>query len=137
MFYIVETAYKVIKMNITKISFNGYFQILKKYFREGRLPNVKYGIYGGELTADNITIEHLNPLGCGGKTTLGNIALATYENNHKRGHKPLHQVLTMDMVDKYLAQFENVEFPGFSGDAYITALRANVNDCLKNQKIIS
>ena len=60
--------------------------------------------------------------------------IATLENNHKRGHQPLHKVLTMDMVDEYLSQFENVEFPGFSGDAYITKLRANVEQYLKQQK---
>ena len=121
-------------MNIAKISFNGYFPILKKYFREGYLPSVKYGIYGGELTPDNVTIEHLNPSCGGGKTALGNVALATYENNQKRGHKPLYEVLTMDMVDEYLAQFEFVELPGFSGDAYIAKLRANVEEYFKLHK---
>lgn len=121
-------------MKISKISFGGYYPILKKYFREGLLPNVKYGIYGGELTADNVTIEHLIPSVNGGKTELGNIALATLENNHKRGHQPLYKVLTMDMVDEYLSQFEDVEFPGFSGDAYIAKLRANVKECLNQEK---
>ena len=40
-----------------------------------------------KLTPKNITIEHVLPISKGGKTTLSNIALATYSNNIKRGSK--------------------------------------------------
>ena len=40
------------------------------------MPSVKYGLYGGELNIDNVSLEHLKPHSWGGKTEWGNLALA-------------------------------------------------------------
>lgn len=111
----------------------GYSSILKTSWRKGLMPSVKIGIYGGKLTQGNITLEHVQPLSKGGKTTLSNLALATYSNNILRGSKPLKWFLDLDIFDKYLKQFENIEIMNFSGNKYIEALTATIERILKQQ----
>ena len=79
-----------------KISFNGYRSPIKTMWRQGVL-RVPRGIYGEILTTDNISLEHLIPISCGGETTLGNIALASQKMNSLRGAKPLNEVLTSEV----------------------------------------
>ena len=109
----------------------GYTSIIKTSWRKGLMPSVKIGIYGGQLTPKNITIEHVLPISKGGKTTLSNIALATYSNNIKRGSKPLRWFLDMDIFEKYLKQFEDIEIMNFNGNKYIEALTKTIERILK------
>ncbi len=118
-------------MFISNISF-GYRTILKEYFLKGLLPTVKYGIYGGELTQDNVTIEHLRPRCEGGGTELSNIALATWDNNHRRKNKPLCKVLTQNQADIYLKQFEDVDLPDFNGKQYINWVKGTLEKLLNS-----
>ena len=67
----------------------GYSHKLKTLYKQGKLPTVKYGFYGGELTKDIVSLEHLQPHSKGGKTVLNNLVLATIENNNRRGNKSL------------------------------------------------
>lgn len=100
------------------ISF-GYSHKLKTLYKEGKLPTVKYGFYGGELTKDIVSLEHLQPHSKGGKTVLNNLVLATVENNNKRGNKSLWEYLNPENVIKYLSQFIGVKTDGFNGDDYV------------------
>lgn len=100
------------------ISF-GYSHQLKTLYKEGKLPTVKYGFYGGELTKDIVSLEHLQPHSKGGKTVLNNLVLATVENNNKRGNKSLWEYLNPENVLKYLNQFIGVKTDGFNGDDYV------------------
>ena len=109
----------------------GYTSIIKTAWNKGLMPSVQIGIYGGKLTPKNITIEHVLPISKGGKTTLSNIALATYSNNIKRGSKPLKWFLDMDIFEQYLKQFEGVKIMGFDGKKYIEVLTATVERILK------
>lgn len=104
---------------------------LKLHFLKGHLPSVRYGIYGGELTPDNVTIEHLQPRSKGGKTTYNNIALATKLNNNRRSSHPLKNYLTDTMADEYLNQFRGVEIDDFSGDRYIRRVEPTIRRLLK------
>ena len=57
------------------ISF-GYSHYLKTYWYEGKLPSVKYGMYGGRLKKKGInktTLEHIRPHSQGGPTTIDNL----------------------------------------------------------------
>lgn len=51
---------------ITPISFT-YKSPLKTEWLKGNMPSVTHGIYGGILTKDNITLEHIKPHSKGGK----------------------------------------------------------------------
>ncbi len=121
-------------MYISNISF-GHKHRLKDYYLAGRLPTVKVGIYGGNLTKDNVTIEHIKPVSKGGKTRINNIALATWENNHNRKNVPLISKLKNEDLEKYLAQFVDVKLPNFDGNDYITAVRDTINNILANQTV--
>ena len=105
---------------------------LKTLWLEHKLPSVRYGIYGGKLTPDTVTIEHLQPRSKGGKTTYNNIALATKLNNNRRSSHPLKNYLTDTMADEYLNQFRGVEVDDFSGDRYIRRVEPTIKRLLKN-----
>ena len=88
-----------------KISF-GYSTTISKLFKEGKLPSVTKGFYGGELSIDpkslqRISNEHLLPKSKGGHTTLANIVLATVENNSKRSNEPLSKYFQKEKADEY------------------------------------
>lgn len=104
---------------------------LKTLWLKHKLPSVRYGIYGGELTPDTVTIEHLQPRSKGGKTTYNNIALATKLNNNRRSSHPLKNYLTATMADEYLKQFRGVEVDDFSGDRYIRRVEPTIRRLLK------
>ena len=39
----------------------GYSSPLKTLFKKGKLPSVTKGFYGGTLTKDTVSLEHLKP----------------------------------------------------------------------------
>ena len=110
----------------------GYSHPIKTYWRKGLLPSVQYGLYGGKLTQDNISIEHLIPKSQKGHTFFDNIALATKRNNNIRGSKPLKDFLSKEQVESYLDQFRGIKLPDFDGFKYIEA----VKNTLRNLGII-
>lgn len=113
---------------ITPIPFKK--NVLKKEWLKGNLPTVQKGIYGGILTKDNISLEHVNCKCFGGKTKTFNLALATQEFNNLRGNKPLKYFLDKDVFIQYLEQFKNVDLPNFNGIEYIKGLIKTVIDVL-------
>lgn len=105
---------------------------VKRLYKEGKLPSVEYGIYGGLLDEDNVTDEHVIPKSKGGTKKTSNMALATAKNNFDRGNRPLKEVLTKENLDRYLKQFENVDLPneGFNGWRYIKGLLNSITIAL-------
>lgn len=110
-----------------QVTFSTYHQptfrqsLLKGLFKRGKLPTVKKGLYGGDLTPETVTDEHIIPRSKGGSSRPGNIALATEKNNGGRGNDPLKQHLTEEQAEEYLEQFRDVEVPeeNFDGNSYI------------------
>ena len=100
------------------ISFK-YKSILKTLFKNGELPSVVKGLYGGVLTKNNVTLEHIKAKSKGGASKLSNYAIATFKNNNKRGNLPITEFLTKESAREYLKQFENVKLPNFDGEQYI------------------
>lgn len=88
------------------------------------MSTVTHGLYGGVLTRDTVSLEHIKPVSQGGKTVLNNLALATKENNNKRGNEDIGKFLTFEMIRNYLAQFKGIQIKGFNGDKYIEVLKA-------------
>ena len=116
---------------INQINF-GYKSILKTYWREGKLPSVTHGIYGGELTKDNVTLEHLKPHSKKGRTVLNNLALSKNINNWKRGNKPIGDFLDKDLFEQYCEQFKGLKLPFFNGDNYIKEITKTIERLLKS-----
>ena len=108
-----------------KVSFK-YSHIIKTYWRKGLLP-VKFGLYGGRLTQDTVSLEHLVPKAKQGRTHFANVALATKRNNSIRGSAPICEHLTSEQAERYLAQFQGVKLPDFDGDKYIRAIRRTLS----------
>ena len=104
------------------ISFTAYNSELKSLFKKGKMPSVTHGIYGDPIDADTVSLEHLEPHSLGGKTELGNLALANKFKNSKRGNNPLHWFLNWAMVEEYLSQF-NFSIKGFDGFSYQDKIR--------------
>ena len=103
-----------------------YKSVLKTQWLNGNMPTVKIGIYGGKLTPDNITLEHIVPHCKGGKTQLANLALATGANNYKRSAKPFSQYFNKDTFNRYIEQFRDIRLPEFDGQKYIEMLTKTV-----------
>lgn len=115
------------------ISFK-YKSILKTEWLRGNMPTVKHGIYGGLLTPQNISLEHINCRCYNGKTELSNLALATRQLNELRGNKPLRFFLTGDKFIEYIKQFENVNLPNFNGKEYTQGLIKTIIEVLGKGK---
>lgn len=111
--------------------FTGYKFIVKKLWREGKLPTVTREVYGDILTQENVSAEHIIPKSKPhSRTTLDNLALSTMENNNKRGNKPLCWYFSEEKFDNYCKQFEGVRVGKFNGDDYIAALTKTVRKVL-------
>ena len=131
---------------ITNISF-GYTTTISKLFKDGKLPSVTKGFYGGDLEINPKSLqrasnEHLKPKSLGGQTNLANIVLATVENNAKRGNDLLSNYFNKEKADEYWKQFENliVEYQKgnktkiFDGNKYIEETQKTVKKVLESEK---
>lgn len=96
----------------------GYSNPLKSLFKKGKLPTVTKGFYGGDLTVQNVSLEHLVPHSLGGKTELSNLVLATKENNNRRSNLPIKDFINVDCIREYLKQFSGVLIDNLSGESY-------------------
>lgn len=105
--------------------------LLKTYWLEGKLPSVTHGLYGGKLTKDTVTLEHILPHSKGGKTKLNNLALSKNINNWSRGNKPLSEFLNKETFKQYCEQFKGVKLPLFNGEEYIKQITRTVEKELK------
>lgn len=108
----------------TITTFGGYNSILKDMYKDGKLPSVKVGLYGGRLSKQTVSLEHIKPASKGGSTALKNMALSTKENNRLRGNRDINNYLTKAMLYNYLIQFKDliIKYKGkiFNGNNYIT-----------------
>lgn len=120
-------------MNIQPVTTTPQFgSLLTKLFKRGKLKDVKYGLYGGKLTSDNVTDEHVIPRSKGGPDDIGNLALATKSNNSARSNYPLSNYLTDENLDRYIKQFEGINYPqyNFNGKNYIKRLLHSIAKAL-------
>lgn len=112
----------------------GYKHFLKDYWKAGKLPTVTKGLYGGELTQDTVTLEHIIPHSKGGRTTLNNLALSKDTNNWARGNKPIEEHLRPEMLEQYCDQFKGIKLPKFNGDEYARRIIHTVRKALEEGK---
>lgn len=125
----------------------GYTTTISKLFKEGKLPSVVKGFYGGELNINPKSLqrasnEHLRPKSLGGQTTLANIVLATVENNSKRSNEPLSNYFNKQAADEYWKQFKDViiEYQKgnktkiFDGNKYVEDSKNTVKKILTEEK---
>lgn len=108
--------------------------MLKTYWQQGKLKSVTKGFYGGELTKDTVTLEHIQPHSKGGKTVLKNLALSENVQNWARGNKPLTEVFNKEMFEQYCEQFKGIKLPYFNGDEYVKQITHTVERLLKQGK---
>lgn len=101
-----------------KPSFYGYNSILKTLYKQGKLPEVKFGFYGDKLTKDNCSVEHLRCKCEGGTTAQSNVVLASKRMNNARGNRPLREVFNFKAAMTYIEQFFGIRRKGFNGDLY-------------------
>lgn len=113
----------------TSTSF-GYSHPLKTLFLKGKLPTVKFGIYGDKLTKDTVSLEHIEPKSKGGKSILDNYALASKRMNNLRGNKDIRDFLTPENLKRYVEQFIGVKVGDFNGTEYIHRLLKTINRLL-------
>ena len=101
-------------------SFGSHHWIVKDLFNAGRLPRVKFGLYGERLKRGQVSVEHLIPKSKGGTDTFSNYALASAQINRQRGDEDL--ALSPKKIRLYLSQFR-IKIPGiFDGFRYIEDL---------------
>lgn len=109
-----------------QIAFKGKWGVRDLYIK-GKLPHVKYDIYGLPLKPKTCSREHVIPRSLGGLSDNSNIALADKFINSKRGNEPLCEFTTFENVVNYLLQFIGIEIKEgkivkFSGNDYIKRL---------------
>ena len=118
-------------LRVTTISF-GYSHKLKTLYKQGKLPII-YGFYGGLLTKDTVTLEHLQPHSKGGKTELSNLVLTTKENNQKRGNRPLKEFFNKDAAEEYFKTFEKIKTKYFDGEKYVQKIKQTIEEILSKE----
>lgn len=136
----------ILPIKIDNISF-GYKTTVSKLFREGKLPSVVKGFYGGELSINpkslnRVSNEHLVPKSKGGTTELFNIVLATAKNNSDRSNEPLSRYFDKKAADEYWEQFKDVivkyqdkkKIKVFDGNRYIQDTQNTVKKILESEK---
>lgn len=119
-------------MRITKTtSYNPTFlangNLLKRLYKKGKLP-IKHGLYGGELSIENVSNEHIKPKSLGGKLDINNIALSTKENNNRRGNDDIRKYLTPEALQQYIDEILSVKTKEFDKFAYVKGLLKSLND---------
>lgn len=105
--------------------------LLKRLYKKGKLP-IKHGLYGGELTIDNVSNEHIKPKSFGGTLDIDNIALATKENNNKRGNADISKYLTPEALQQYITEILAVKTKEFDKFAYVKGLLKTINELLNS-----
>jgi len=127
-------------MKISLVSQNepsfGYSNILKTLWKKGKLPTVKYGFYGDELTKKNVSLEHVKPKSQGGLSTLANFVLSSKQKNNFRGTKPLEDVLDISIMMRYFEQFKGVRVGPFDGDKYIDMVLDTIYKLIDSKGIL-
>lgn len=96
---------------------------VKTAWKKGKLPSVKYGFYGDELTTRNCTVEHLLPVSKGGKTKDYNLVLASAANNQARSNFDINEFAAKETANQYLNQFKGIRLKDFNGDSYIQKIK--------------
>ena len=105
-----------------QVSFQGKFGV-RDLWMKGKLPQVKFDIYGLPLTKKTCSREHIIPKSLGGSSYNSNIALADKFMNSKRGTEKLSEFTTLENVVNYFMQFIGVKIKEgnrvrFDGDKY-------------------
>ena len=110
------------QLQTPQISFTHKWEV-KTMWKKGKLPQIKYGFYGDELTIKNCTVEHLLPISKGGKTKTNNLVLASAANNQARSNIDLRKVIDIPAAKQYLRQFQGIKMKTFNGDSYIQMIK--------------
>ena len=111
------------KVDVISTTSFQYKHPLKTQWLKGKLPTVKYGLYGEKLTPETVSIEHLTPASLGGGLDWGNIVLADKFKNSQRGIEPIEKFVNIEMLRTYLKQFKGIKLHNFDGDKYIKQIR--------------
>lgn len=106
----------------SRVSFAGKFGV-RDLWMKGKLPQVKFDIYGLPLTKKTCSREHIIPKSLGGSSYNSNIALADKFMNSKRGTEKLSEFTTLENVVNYFMQFLGIKIKEgnrvrFDGDKY-------------------
>lgn len=112
-----------------------YSSPLKTMYKKGKLPNVKYGFYGDEITPKTVTIEHLRCVSQGGKTELKNIVLVSANKNQERGIRPLSEMINWEFAGRYFEQFRDVIVDWFDGNKYIEMVLNTIKELLNDNLV--
>ena len=62
--------------------------VLKTEYQKGNTPLEK-DFFGGELTPDNATVDHIKPKCRGGKSKLSNYVILTQQNNNLKSDRDI------------------------------------------------
>lgn len=107
----------------SSITFTGYDFKLKRMYRDGKLPKNLIDIGGNRITQRNLSGDHAVPRSKGGKTTDGNMMLATKQFNSLRGNRPLKEVVTIENLSKWVKQYLELDkIDGFDFKQYVVSI---------------
>lgn len=107
---------------VSVISF-GYRNRLKTEWLKGNLPELIHDFYDGSLLSkDTVTLEHVLPHSKGGKTTLTNLVLTSYQNNVRRGNRDIRQYINLEAARQYLEEARKIKTKRINGENYVNSL---------------
>lgn len=105
----------------------GYKNVLKTEWLAGRLPELKHDFYDGSLLKpETLTLEHIRPKSKGGKTTLSNLVLTSFQNNFRRSNKDIRNFINISAAINYLKEAEKIKNPKIDGKKYAKSIKNNL-----------
>lgn len=108
--------------------------IIKTEFQKGNIP-LKKGFLGGDLTIENVSLDHMLAHSKGGRSKLSNYVLMTMKNNNKKADKDIFEFATKENTEQYFKAFEGVRFGKYTGEQYLSMISRTLRNLWEQSPI--
>lgn len=107
---------------------------IKTAYKEGTLPLQK-GFLGGDLTPENVSLDHMLAKSKGGKSKLSNYVLTTTKNNNLKADRDIFEFATKENTEQYFKAFEGVQLGKHTGEQYLSMISRTLRELWEQSPI--
>ena len=92
--------------------------IIKTQYQKGNIPLEK-DFFGGELTPETATLDHVLARSKGGRSKTSNYVILNVQNNCKKADKDIFEFATKEATEEYFKAFEGADLGKYTGGQYL------------------
>ena len=107
---------------------------IKTAYKEGSLALQK-GFLGGELTPENVSLDHMLAKSKGGRSKISNYVLTTMENNNLKADRDIFEFATKENTEAYFKAFEGAKLGKYTGEQYLSAISRTLRELWEQSPI--